>query len=162
MGALLLGDRSMTDVRAGILRVRERVAERAPPTIPLPHQTPPDPTTPNPTRPHKYFYEYKTSSPHPTRPDLTPPVTTLSNVKYKNKDKYYEITLTTNEPATSYFRVTGKGTVVGGGTNSNLWQTYTGIVTIKLDKKGTVIFDYYSIDEAENQEATRTKVLKER
>ncbi len=92
--------------------------------------------------------------------DITPPITTLGKFRYKYKGRtHYEITLTTNESATSYFRITGKGSVVSGGTNSNDWQTYSGIVTIKLDKRGSVTLDYYSIDESNNQEVVKREVL---
>jgi len=64
-----------------------------------------------------------------------------------------------NEPATTSFRVTGQGTVTAGGADTTAWQTYTSQITIQLAKGGTATIEYYSIDSAGNQEATKSGVL---
>ena len=92
--------------------------------------------------------------------DTTPPVTTGTFNRSVNKGApVFDITLSANEPATTYFRVTGQGTVTAGGTDTTAWQIYTGLVTVDIAKRGTANFDYYSVDTAGNAEATRTEVL---
>ena len=98
---------------------------------------------------------------HPPGTDIIPPVTTLTQTKRRVKGvTFYDITLAANEPATTFFKVTGQGTVIAGGTNTTDEQVYSGLITIQLDKKGTVNFEYYSIDTANNQETTQAEVLK--
>jgi hypothetical protein len=90
--------------------------------------------------------------------DATAPVTTLTQVRSRVKGVvYFYLTLTVNEPATTYFRLTGEGIVTSGGTSA--WQTYTDLVKVQLYKSGTAHFDYSSVDTSGNQEATRTEVL---
>lgn len=92
--------------------------------------------------------------------DTTPPVTTSSLTRTVNKGKVsFGITLSANEPSTTWFRLTGQGTVTGGGANTTAWQVYSGPVTVTLSKNGTASFDYYSVDTAGNTEATHTEVL---
>jgi len=93
--------------------------------------------------------------------DLTPPVTTASLTRTAVKGAaVYDIDFTVDEPATTWFRVTGEGTITSGGANTTAWQIYGG-TTIHVDiaKRGTANLDYYSIDTVGNQEAIRTEVL---
>ncbi len=62
------------------------------------------------------------------------------------------------------FHVLNKLNAIGshiqsGGTDTTAWQTYTGAINIKNDKKGVGTFEYYSVDTASNVETTKTKVL---
>ena len=92
--------------------------------------------------------------------DTTAPVTTGTFNRSISKGKaVFAITLSANEPATTYFRLTGQGTVSAGGSDTTAWQVYTGPVTVNLAKNGTANFDYYSVDTAGNTEATLTEVL---
>ena len=93
--------------------------------------------------------------------DVTPPVTTVSLTRTTVKGAaVYDIDFTVDEPATTWFRVTGEGTITSGGANTTAWQIYGG-TTIHVDiaKRGTANLDYYSIDTVGNQEAIRTEVL---
>jgi hypothetical protein len=91
----------------------------------------------------------------------TPIETTISSNRSSQKGViHYQVTLSTNQPATTYFRATGQGTITGGGSDTPDWQPYSGPVDIVLDKKGSMIFEYYSIDLAGNEEAVRQEVLK--
>jgi len=93
-------------------------------------------------------------------PDITPPTTTGIFARYTSKGYvYFDITLSANEPATTVFAFAGQGQIISGGLNVTDDQTYTGPITIKLDKKGTANFGYYSVDTVANQEATKTEVL---
>ena len=92
--------------------------------------------------------------------DSTPPVTSASVVRSTAKGiAYFDITLTANESAATYFRLTGQGTVVSGGSNSTAWQTYNGAVRVENTKNGASTFEYYSIDTAGNQETAQARVL---
>lgn len=97
---------------------------------------------------------------YPAGFDIEPPITTLVASKYRVKGVVsYKVSLSTNEPATSHFRVTGQGTVIEGGEASAQWQAYAGPLDIQLDKRGSVTVEYYSIDQAGNQEVTKSEVL---
>lgn len=98
---------------------------------------------------------------HDLDPDVTPPVTTLTKTRtVSHKIASFSLTLAISEPATRYFRVTGQGSVTGGGASTTSWQTYSGPVSVKLNSStSTASFDYYSVDTAGNVEATRTEVL---
>lgn len=88
------------------------------------------------------------------------PETALVTDRFRVKGfVHHQITLTGSEPVTTYFRVTGQGAVTVGGTASTDWQTYSGAVTVKLDKKGSATLEYYSVDNAGNQEAIKSEVL---
>ena len=88
------------------------------------------------------------------------PETTVVTDRFRVKGfVHHQITLTGSEPVTSFFRVTGQGAVTAGGAASADWQTYAGAVTVKLDKKGSATFEYYSVDNAGNQEAIKSEVL---
>ncbi|HET8731168.1 MAG TPA: PKD domain-containing protein [Moraxellaceae bacterium] len=90
--------------------------------------------------------------------DTTPPVTTSTLTKYKSGGaNYIDITLSVNEPSTTYFRVSGGAVITAGGAANSNWQTYTGKVTVKLTGTGTL--DYYSVDTANNTETTHTVTL---
>jgi YD repeat-containing protein len=93
--------------------------------------------------------------------DTIAPVTTLQSTRYKSKGKtYFDLTLTPNESATSYFRVTGEGNVTVGGSDTTAWQTYTVPVTVKLAGNNAVAtFEYYSEDTAGNTEVTQQEIL---
>ena len=93
--------------------------------------------------------------------DSTPPVTSFSSAFSRVKGvKYFDITLSTDEPVTTYFRLMGEGTVISGGSSSTDWQAYVGPVTVQLEKgKSSASFEYYSVDTAGNQEATQLEVL---
>jgi len=93
--------------------------------------------------------------------DAIAPVTTLQSTRYKSKGKtYFDLTLTPNESATSYFRVTGEGNVTAGGSDSTDWQTYTVPVTVKLAGNSAIAtFEYYSEDTAGNTEVTQQEIL---
>lgn len=96
--------------------------------------------------------------PLPYVSDTTAPITALVKVKRNSKGKtYMDCTLTANEPATTYFRVTGAGTITAGGTATTTWQTYTGKVTVQLT--GTATIEYYSVDSAGNTEVTKSEIL---
>jgi len=93
-------------------------------------------------------------------PDVTPPVTTFSSqVKKVKGANEHTVTLTVNEPATTYFRFTGQGAITSGGLDATDWQVYVDPVVVSLDKNGTGTFDFYSEDTASNQEAVQTEVL---
>ncbi|MGQ9424741.1 PKD domain-containing protein [Gilvimarinus sp. F26214L] len=95
-----------------------------------------------------------------TPQDSTAPVTTYTGTRRASKGSVsFDITLSSNEPGTTYFRFSGQGSIGSGGTGTPDWQPYTNPVTINLDKKGVVTFEYYSIDDAGNQEATQQEVL---
>ena len=93
-------------------------------------------------------------------PDTTPPVTALSARTARVKGgTHYEVTLTPNEPASTYYLFTGQGTIVDGGNNAGEWQMYQGPVAIQLEKKGEGLFQFFSRDDAGNDETTRTELL---
>jgi YD repeat-containing protein len=93
--------------------------------------------------------------------DTIAPVTTLQSTRYKSKGKtYFDLTLTPNEAASSYFRVTGEGNVTVGGSDTTAWQTYTVPVTVKLAGNSAIAtFEYYSEDTAGNTEVTQQEIL---
>ena len=92
--------------------------------------------------------------------DTTPPSTTGSFIRNTVKGvTYFEITLNADEPATTYFRLTGEASIISGGTASTDWQTYTRVITVQMVKGGTANFEYYSVDTAGNTEVTKTEVL---
>jgi hypothetical protein len=88
-------------------------------------------------------------------PDTARPVTTASIVSSTVKGVvYYDITLSVNEPATSYFRASGDVAVISGGANTTNWQSYTGPIRLqKTNKSGSIVFEYYSVDTSGNQES---------
>ncbi len=93
-------------------------------------------------------------------PDVVAPVTTFATqTKIVKGKQQHTVSLTVNEPATTYFRFSGQGAITGGGSATTNWQTYTVPVVILLDKNGSGTFDFYSEDVAANIEATRTEVL---
>jgi len=93
--------------------------------------------------------------------DTLAPITTVQSTRYKSKGKtYFDLTLTPNESATSYFRVTGEGNVTAGGSDTTAWQTYTVPVTVKLAGNNAIAtFEYYSEDIAGNTEVTQQEIL---
>lgn len=94
--------------------------------------------------------------------DITPPETRLLAAPYSSKGyTYYDLTFIVNEPATTYFRVTGGGAIISGAQAITDWQVYTpgNTVTVKLDKKGIVKLEYYSIDTVGNQGFSQTRLL---
>ena len=93
--------------------------------------------------------------------DAIAPVTTLQSTRYKSKGKtYFDLTLTPNESATSYFRVTGEGNVTVGGSDTTAWQTYTVPITVKLAGNNAIAtFEYYSEDTAGNTAVTQQEIL---
>lgn len=93
--------------------------------------------------------------------DTIAPVTTLQSTRYKSKGKtYFDLTLTPNESASSYFRVTGDGNVTAGGSDTTAWQTYTDPITVKLAGNSAIVtFEYYSEDTAGNTEVTQQEIL---
>jgi hypothetical protein len=93
--------------------------------------------------------------------DVTPPVTTITTVKNRAKGKTdYDVTLASNEPGLTFFRVTGDGTITSGGENTTDLQEYSGAINIALTKGGNgVTFEYYSRDLAGNEEVIQTEVL---
>ena len=91
-----------------------------------------------------------------------PPVSTLTSTKSRTKGVVsFQATVSTNEAATTYFRVSGQGEVTAGGAASGDWQTYNGPVTVKLTAKGkaSATFEYYSVDSVGNQEDIKSGVL---
>lgn len=96
--------------------------------------------------------------PAPYVPDTAAPVTTIATTRRTSKGKVFmDCTLTANEAATTYFRVTGAGTITAGGTATTSWQTYSSKVTVQLT--GTATIEYYSVDAASNTEATKSGTL---
>jgi len=92
--------------------------------------------------------------------DTTTPVTTGTFNRTTSKGKvYYDITLSADEPATTWFRLTGLAHITAGGADITAWQVYTGLISVAMDKNGTANFDYYSVDIANNTETTHTEVL---
>lgn len=93
-------------------------------------------------------------------PDLKPPVTAFSTDRQTVKGKpRHTVTLTPDEPATTYFRLTGDGVIETGGQPTNEWQVYTVPIEIQLPKNGSSTLEFYSIDTASNTEATNTEIL---
>ena len=93
-------------------------------------------------------------------PNQSAPVTTLSADVRKVKGAIsYTLSLTVDRAADSYFRFTGQGTIESGGQAGDGWQTYIGPVTIKMNKRGSGEFEYYSEDGDGNREIPRTEVL---
>lgn len=91
-------------------------------------------------------------------PDFTAPVTTIATTRRTLKGKVFmDCVLTPNETSTTYFRITGAGTVTAGGAATTAWQTYTGQITVQLT--GTATIEYYSVDSAGNTEVTKSEVL---
>lgn len=91
-------------------------------------------------------------------PDTVAPVTSIATTRRTSKGKtYMDCTLTANEPATTYFRVTGAGTITAGGAATTAWQTYTSKVTVQLT--GTATIEYYSVDPGSNTEVTKSGIL---
>jgi hypothetical protein len=78
--------------------------------------------------------------------DVTPPVTTITTVKNRAKGKTdYDVTLASNEPGLTFFKVTGDGTITSGGENTTDLQEYSGTINIALTKGGNgVTFEYYT------------------
>jgi hypothetical protein len=58
-----------------------------------------------------------------------------------------------------FFRFTGQGVIIGGGTDTTSWQTYTEAVVVQLDKGGSGDFEFYAEDVAGNVEATQLEIL---
>ena len=91
--------------------------------------------------------------------DSGPPTTTSTVATSTSKgNTYYEVTLASNEPGNTYYRISGDGSIVGGGLNTVEWQVYGISVTYEI-KSGTATLYYYSIDAAGNQEAIQMEVL---
>jgi len=93
-------------------------------------------------------------------PDTTPPATSFSTqIKRVKGAKKYTITLQPDEVATMYFRFTGQGVIIDGGTDTTTWQTYTQAVVVQLDKGGSGDFEFYAEDVAGNVEAIQLEIL---
>jgi hypothetical protein len=93
--------------------------------------------------------------------DVTPPVTTITSVKDKVKGTtFYDITLSSNEPGSTMFRISGDGQIVSGGTNTPEFQLYGGPVRVEItNRNGAATLDVYSVDTAGNIETTQTQSL---
>ncbi|MGH8612188.1 MAG: hypothetical protein ACREYF_09150, partial [Gammaproteobacteria bacterium] len=72
----------------------------------------------------------------------------------------YRITLRPNETASVYFRVTGVGTLEGGGIPTSDWQIYGSRLTLVMQALGEATLEYYAIDKAGNVEPTQRKILR--
>jgi subtilisin family serine protease/PKD repeat protein len=93
--------------------------------------------------------------------DSTPPVTTAQVTRSTVKGiVYFDVTLSANEPATTYFRVTGGSHVIGSGSDTTAWQIYSGLVKIRNDKGLTGTLEFYSVDSSGNQEVIKSYLLK--
>ena len=93
-------------------------------------------------------------------PDTLPPVTTLTSSRTQSKGIVkFHLTLSADEPGTTWFQAQGGGTITAGGTNTGEYQTYTGPVDITLNKNGQMTFRYYSVDIVGNTEAWREVTL---
>ncbi len=93
-------------------------------------------------------------------PGDSPPVTSFSTqIKRVKGSKRHTITLQPDEVATVFFRFTGQGVIIGGGTDTTSWQTYTQAVVVQLDKGGSGDFEFYAEDVAGNVEATQLEIL---
>jgi hypothetical protein len=93
-------------------------------------------------------------------PGDSPPVTSFSTqIKRVKGSKRHTITLQPDEVATVFFRFTGQGVIIGGGTDTTSWQTYTEAVVVQLDKGGSGDFEFYAEDVAGNVEATQLEIL---
>ncbi|MFC1685295.1 PKD domain-containing protein, partial [Pseudomonadota bacterium] len=92
--------------------------------------------------------------------DITPPFTngTFDRSSVKGAARF-DITLTADEPALTYFQLAGQGQIVSGGAATEDWQTYTGPIQVSIDKKRSANFNYFSVDTAGNTEGTKTEVL---
>jgi hypothetical protein len=93
--------------------------------------------------------------------DTTAPVTvaTITSTSSGNQQTF-DITLTPDEPATTWFRITGTFTLTAGGADTSDWQEYAGPIQGEKLKKDKATLEYYSIDPAGNQEATKAEELK--
>jgi hypothetical protein len=93
-------------------------------------------------------------------PDTTAPTTLFAKQTERIKGiTHYQITLTPNETATTFFRFNGQGTITAGGMDTGDWQDYAGPVSIQLQKKGAGLFEFYARDTADNVEDVKTEVL---
>jgi hypothetical protein len=71
----------------------------------------------------------------------------------------FDITLAPDIPSTTYFCLTGQGTITSGGANTTALQIYTGPIRVESDKRGTSYLVYYSVSDAGGSETVRTEVL---
>lgn len=94
-------------------------------------------------------------------PDTTPPQTTAALKKYKVKGvTRYDITLSTDELATTSWRLTGAARIIAGGGTLAAWQPYTATLTVELTKGGSgAQLEVYSIDTVGNQETVQMIML---
>jgi hypothetical protein len=93
-------------------------------------------------------------------PDAVPPTTTFNSQANRVKGgTTHDIRLSTDEPATTYFRFQGQGEIISGGLNNDQWQTYQGNVRLALDKKGQGYFEHYSEDTSGNRESIKRELL---
>ena len=96
----------------------------------------------------------------PGEPDVTAPVTAYSaDLRRVKGSKLYTIALGADEPATTRYRFSGAGALVGAAEPGAGWQVYSGPFDIQLDKSGTGLLEFYSEDLAGNVEETKTEVL---
>jgi hypothetical protein len=92
--------------------------------------------------------------------DAYPPETQISAISYSKKgNRYYEVELSVNEIASTWFRLSGQGVITSGGTDSAGWQPYAGVVTVALSRKGSATFEYYSVDASGNEESPQMLML---
>ncbi|MGH8509906.1 MAG: PKD domain-containing protein [Gammaproteobacteria bacterium] len=70
----------------------------------------------------------------------------------------YTLSLNANEPASTYFRLTGAASFTAGAIASTAWQIASGQLTIAVT--GAARLEYSSIDAAGNSEALQSMPLK--
>jgi hypothetical protein len=98
--------------------------------------------------------------PPPGEIDTTAPVTAYSADLQRVKGaKLYTIVLGPDEPATTRYRFSGEGIVVGDAGPVGAWDVYRGPFDIQLEKSGTGLVEFYSEDLAGNVEQTQLEVL---
>lgn len=102
-----------------------------------------------------------TVAPAPNPADTTPPRTHYASSRTKVEGVLaYTITLTPNEPASVYFRVSGVGRIASGAYSTTDWQLYTTPFTVVMESPGQATVEYSAIDAAGNTEPVHNKVLR--
>jgi serine protease len=94
-------------------------------------------------------------------PDTISPTTSASTQVVKVKGvTNYDVQLAPDEPAITFFKVTGDGTIVSGGENGSSYQVYGGPIRVEITVRNSfAVLEYYSVDAAGNEESAKTAIL---
>lgn len=93
--------------------------------------------------------------------DSTPPTTTsVVNIANSKGTDYVDITLSADEPADIYYRISGPATVVYTAcATPDVFELYTCTITLEKKNADTVVLEYYGIDLVGNNEVTVTEEI---